>query len=95
MRKMLMFAFVLVASAAVAHNAQALKVSPDNVPRMSVQQLKKQMNNPDLIIIDVRIPEDWDESTTKIKGAAREDPEDPDSWMAKYSPEKTLVFYCA
>lgn len=53
------------------------------------------MDTPDLIIIDVRTPHDWEVSATKIKGSVREDPSGTASWMAKYPPDKTLVFYCA
>ena len=68
--------------------------TPDSVPRMSIEELKQQMNNPNLVIIDVRTPHDWGESAMKIKGSIREDPSKLDSWMAKYPPNKTLVFYC-
>lgn len=93
MRKMrwaiLAFGVVLVA----AFDARAL-LTPADVPRMSVGELRQRMGSPDLVIIDVRIPREWDESAKKIKGAVREDPTDLESWAAKYPPDKTLVFYC-
>ncbi len=69
-------------------------LTPEGVPRMTIDQLKQQMNNPNVVIIDVRTPHDWGESTMKIKGAIREDASKLDSWMTKYPPNKTLVFYC-
>jgi rhodanese-related sulfurtransferase len=66
-----------------------------DVPRMTVDELKALLGNPDVVIIDVRIDRDWNGSTEKIKGAVREDPRDVNSWAKKYSKEKTLVLYCA
>jgi len=94
MRKTWLITLALVAGLAITLNAQAL-VTPDNVPRMSIEELKQQMGSPNLIIIDVRTSHDWEESKAKIKGAIREEPSETDSWMSKYPSDKTLVFYCA
>jgi rhodanese-related sulfurtransferase len=53
------------------------------------------MNNPDLVIIDVRTGRDWASSESKIKGAVREEPNKAESWADKYEKSKTLVLYCA
>ncbi len=66
-----------------------------DVPRMTKQALKAAMSNPDVIIIDVRHGMDWTDSDSKIKGAIREDPDAVQSWVDKYSKDKTLVFYCS
>lgn len=63
--------------------------------RISVDGLKEMLGNPDLVIVDVRDPLSWSKSDSKISGAVREDTRDVDSWSAKYSKDKTLVFYCA
>jgi hypothetical protein len=64
------------------------------VPRMTKEELKLLLGNPDVIIVDVRIESDWKESKWKIKGAVREDPEkDINTWVDKYPKDKTLVFY--
>ena len=68
---------------------------PVDAPRITQEELKAKMGNPDLLIIDVRYGKDWTESDLKIKGAVREDPDAVDSWASKYSKDKTLVFYCA
>jgi hypothetical protein len=34
-------------------------------------------------------------SSSKIKGAVREDPKDPRPWAGKYSKSSVFVFYCA
>jgi hypothetical protein len=65
------------------------------VPRMTKEELKSLLGNPDVIVLDVRIADDWKRSDLKIKGAVREDPEkDYRSWASKYPKDKTLVFYC-
>ncbi len=67
----------------------------NTVPRMTKEDLKPQLGNPDVILIDVRSMGDWQKDTLMIKGAVREDPVDVASWMDKYPKEKTLVFYCS
>jgi predicted sulfurtransferase len=65
------------------------------VPRMTKEELKSLLGNPDVIIIDVRVEEDYKENKFKIQGAVREDAEkDLNTWADKYPKEKTLVFYC-
>ena len=66
----------------------------ESVPKMTIDGLKGQLGNPDVVIIDVRLAHDWEESKTKIKGAIREDFNKPSSWVDKYPKEKTIVFYC-
>lgn len=70
------------------------KAMLDSVQKISIDGLKAQLGNPDLVIIDVRTAHDWEESKTKIKGAIREDFDKPNSWVDKYPKEKTIVFYC-
>jgi len=62
-------------------------------PRMSKEELKALLSNPDLVIIDVRYGRDWTNSDAKIKGAVREDSDNLKSWANKYSPDKTIVLY--
>jgi len=65
----------------------------DNVTVMSKDQLKAELANPDVIVVDVRVPRDWDSSQWKIQGARRESP--AQASMAGYPKDKTIVFYCA
>ncbi len=66
-----------------------------DVPRMKKDELKAMLGNPDVVILDVRLEDDWKDDHLKIKGAIREDPESVKSWAGKYSKDKTLVLYCA
>ncbi len=65
------------------------------VPRITKEEVRGMLGDPNVVIIDVRISRDWEGSELKIKGAVREDPIDVSSWIEKYPREKTLVFYCA
>lgn len=86
MSKLLLFTFFTIGI------FTTLALSAD-VPRMTKEELKAMLGNPDLIIIDVRIGSDWSGSDLKIKGAVREDPQTISSWANKYAKDKTLVFY--
>ena len=65
------------------------------VPRMTKEELKAKLDNPDVVIVDVRAGKDWEGSEFKIKGAVRENPAEFSSWAEKYPKDKTLVLYCA
>ena len=66
------------------------------VPRMTKEELKPLLGNPDVAILDVRIAGEWKRGDLKIMGAVREDPEkDYRTWASKYPKDKTLVFYCS
>lgn len=65
------------------------------VPRMAKSELKAQLGQSDLIILDVRRDSDWNSSGDKIQGAVRENPGDFKRWADKYPKEKTIVLYCA
>ena len=66
-----------------------------DVPRMTKEELKAMMDNPDVVIIDVRYEKHWTGSDKMIKGAIRENYDDVKSWADKYGKDKTLVLYCA
>jgi rhodanese-related sulfurtransferase len=66
-----------------------------DVPRLTKEEVRPLIGNPEVVIVDVRTGRDWDESAAKIQGAVREDPGSVDKWMGKYPKEKTLIFYCA
>jgi hypothetical protein len=80
-----MLAMLLIATAAV----------PNDVPRMTKEELKGHLGDPNVIILDVRTEKDWKESDIMIKGAIREDPTKVDTWLGNYAKDKTFVLYCA
>lgn len=93
MRKEILLAAIAMVFVAVAF--LAAPASAQDARRMSIEELKGMLGNPDLVIVDVRREGDWKSSKVRIKGAVREDPEKVDTWLSKYPKDKTLVFYCA
>lgn len=65
------------------------------VERISAPQLQGMLGRSDVVVVDVRTKNSWNNSASKIKGAVREDLAVISSWMDKYPKGKTLVFYCA
>jgi uncharacterized protein YycO len=96
MRKTVFFLALMVLAGGFAGTASfaATELTPESVQKMSIDGLKAQLVNPDVIVVDVRTVHDWENSKTKIKGAVHEDVRYIASWINKYPKEKTLVFYC-
>jgi rhodanese-related sulfurtransferase len=63
-----------------------------NAPAMTKEELKAKLGGKDLIVIDVRLDEQWRFSNRKIPGAVHENPAVLD-WLDKYPKDKTIVFY--
>ena len=82
------FSLGLVMTAALLDISLAKDVS-----RMTKEELKSMLGNPEVIVVDVRAATGWDASDLKIQGAVREDPKKVSSWADKYPKDKTLVFY--
>jgi predicted sulfurtransferase len=66
-----------------------------DAPMITAEQLSSLLGKADVVILDVRTPYDWLKSSSKIKGAVREDPIKFATWMGKYPREKTIVLYCS
>jgi len=65
------------------------------VPRMTKEELKPLLGNPEVIVIDVRKERGWTTAETKIEGAVREDAGEAQTWGQKYEKNKTYILYCA
>ncbi len=64
-------------------------------PRISKEELRAMLGDPNVIILDVRIYDEWKASDKKIEGATWKNPEQIKSWLKEYPKDKTLVFYCS
>jgi rhodanese-related sulfurtransferase len=82
-------------SALVLFCAASPALGIKDVPRMSKEGLKTLLDNSDVIILDARTPNDWEQSGIKIKGAHRVDPSSVESWEPTYPKDKTIVVYCS
>lgn len=69
--------------------------SDSGTPKINRDEVKAMVGQPDVVILDVRIDEEWKKGEWKIKGAIHENPEDFKSWYAKYQKEKALILYCS
>jgi rhodanese-related sulfurtransferase len=70
-------------------------VFAQEAPRIDKETLKSWLNDPGMMIIDVRQPGDWQASDKKIQGAVREDPHAVDAWATTLPKDKKIVLYCA
>jgi predicted sulfurtransferase len=79
-----------------AVGVMARPTTTNEVPRISKEDLKAMLGKPDVIILDVRLQEQWEVADQKIPGAVHENPaQDVTAWMNKYPKDKTIVLYCA
>jgi rhodanese-related sulfurtransferase len=90
-KRKLIIVLVLISVAAV----WSTSAMSDDAPKMTKDELKAMLGNPDLTIIDVRTSTDWTGSDMKITGAVREDPGEVNAWAGKYPKDKPIVLYCA
>jgi len=81
--------------ALVAGVLMTLVAACNSAPRIAPQTLKSWLGNPDVLIIDVRQPVDWQSSPTKITGARRLSPDEVKSWAASLPKDKKIVLYCS
>jgi len=97
MRRLVLFSAVALMAACIFVSGlkQPVWAMGKNVeaPRLTKEELRSLLESPDLVVLDVRVGDEWTKSNEKIQGAVREDPEKYNQWMVKYPKEKTLVFY--
>jgi hypothetical protein len=69
--------------------------SGEKAPRQDKETVKSWLSDPQVVIFDVRAPQDWNDSKNKIKGAVRQDPKGAKTWSATLPKDKKIVLYCA
>ncbi len=72
----------------------ALATDPE-VKLVDKDTVKAMLGKPDVLIIDVRQPGDWQGSSRKITGAQRYEPAELATWAPKLPKDKKIVLYCA
>lgn len=78
------------AEAAAKRAAELAKIE-----RITVDDLKSRIaNNATVLILDVRMPNDYDQAEKKIKGSVRMSPFDLKSRMSELPRDKEIVTYC-
>ena len=72
-----------------------VSVAKDTVAKMTKEELNARLDDPNVVIVDVRLGKDWKASESKIKGAVRVEPANVLALADKYPTDKMFVFYCA
>ncbi|CCO22124.1 conserved exported protein of unknown function [Maridesulfovibrio hydrothermalis AM13 = DSM 14728] len=83
--------FATVASFAVFQEAG----SAEDVPRISIEQLKRKLGSDNLVIIDARSGSDWRGSEFMIEGAVRGKAGQEKQWAKNLHKDAEIVVYCA
>ena len=84
------FSLGLILVIAIAGSATA-----DSGGIITKEELKKIIDAPDLVILDVRTGRDWRSSEFKIKGAVRAKVSEFKNWIGLHAKDKRYVTYCA
>ena len=66
-----------------------------DVQLMTTDQLKKRLNDSNVVILDARGSWDWVKTEDKISGAIRTDPANLNKWINNFDKDKSIVLYCA
>ena len=86
---------LMLIAVALVFSCAAPAWSNTDVPSVTKEELKAMLDDPAVLVLDVRRASDWQSSEFKIKGAIFADPSDYSSWAKTYPKDKTLVLYCA
>lgn len=87
--------YVLLFALTLLLTSAGISQAATDVPLMTTDELKAMLNDPDLLILDVRRGKDWKSSEFKIKGATYAKPDAYDTWANTYPKTKKIVLYCA
>ena len=84
--------FVLLAGVAINVNSLDASSSED-IPFISIEELKTKLTEPSVVILDVRIPKHIAASRFKVKGAVWVNPKKIDQWVHSFPKNATYVLY--
>ncbi len=81
--------------AALLVTALVRPAAHSDVGLMTKEELKIMLDDPDVVILDVRRGKDWTSSEFKIQGAVYAKPQVFAEKVKTYPKNKTYVLYCA
>jgi hypothetical protein len=64
-----------------------------DAPKIKMEKLITMLGDPNLVIIDSLVGDQWATVAQKLPGAVHENPDDVESWADKYPKDKTIVTY--
>ncbi len=70
-------------------------VSAEDIPRISKEEARDLLNDPNVVFLDLRSGSDWRASDQKLPGAVHVDARNWKEWVSRYDPGKTYILYCA
>jgi hypothetical protein len=82
--------FLLLAS--MMFSAVAVAAEP---VRITKEELRKRMDHPGTVVLDVRLGGGGFQSDRKITGSVREDPLGVKIWAKRYPKDTPIVLYCS
>ena len=68
-------------------------LSAQDVPRIAKEELRGMLGDSNVVVLDVRETQNWQDSEVKIKGAIRGHPDKVNSWIDEHPKNKILVLY--
>ncbi len=71
----------------------ALAADGEVVGRMSVMELSAKLDDPNIVVLDVRTGSSWTEAKRQIPGSLRYEPRKAGVWSRTLDPDKTYVLY--
>jgi len=71
----------------------ATTATSKDVSTITKQELRSMLDDPNVIIVDVRPEQQWKASELQIRGALYENPNKVGSWAGKYSKDEKLILY--
>lgn len=86
---------VSILAAALTLGLASMAWAGESVPRMDKDTLKSRLDDPNVVILDVRTNSDWNGSEFKLPGAIRLSPDEAEAAIATLDPDKEYVLYCA
>jgi len=86
---------ILLFAIAIMITSSGISQAGADVPLMTVDELNAILDDPDLLVLDVRRGKDWTSSEFKIQGATYAKPDTFDKWADTYPKTKKIVLYCA
>ena len=89
MRKILFLLLVVTVSLSLA----APCLAGTETLRVDKETLKSWLDDPRVLIIDVRAGNSWVQSKKKIQGAIRKDPQNVGNWAPTLPTDKKIVLY--
>jgi hypothetical protein len=86
-RALLIYSFLLGVTAILSSQAFG------QVIKITVNQALTAIDDPQMLILDVRTSGNWQASDKKITGAVRKNPDTFDSWSKSLPKNKTMLLY--